>query len=124
MLRAICIRCGAAKKTAMSACRECGFNPEGDISSSARSLYLSLGKSGKDDPGRMTEDTLTTAQSVIKSGGAVEFDPVELQRIEDAMKEFAKIRTVDVWRAVFRLFLPGVAILAVLLVLLLLLRNW
>jgi uncharacterized protein involved in response to NO len=40
------------------------------------------------------------------------------------MKEFAKIRTVDVWRAVFRLFLPGLAILAVLLVLLLLLRNW
>jgi hypothetical protein len=113
VLSAICIRCGASKEAPYARCNACGFEPRDD-SDLVKSVYLSAGRF---DPSKSPESyqaELQTLANTLSSGGAVEYTPSELIRLESQLRSFRAVPTRTVWGAVGRLFLPAAIVLAAL----------
>ncbi len=123
MAKAICLRCGGAKRRPWQTCRRCGFTPETDPEDLIKSVYLSVGRFDDADRSTVYEAELEALAGVIRAGQPLEFDPEELARLREQKRVVESIPMAAVWGAVFRFLLPGFALLAVLVLIALLLRT-
>jgi hypothetical protein len=112
MSLSICIKCGTAKRIALRRCSACGFDPSKDEDSQVRSVYLSTGR--YEDPADQEYYALQLPQlaASIRSGQPVEFEAAELDRLRDQKRLVESVPLRAVWGAVFRLFLPGLLLIA------------
>jgi len=120
--QAVCIRCGAWKRWPPERCRDCGFEPseERDLS---KSLYLSKARPENADEPTDIEALLEQASATLRSGGTVQYDADELQRLSERLRDFRSVSSRQVWATLLRFFLPGILFLAALFGLLYLLRS-
>jgi len=89
----------------------------------SKSLFLSKARYEDDEDQTDLERTLEEATVTLRAGGAIQYDPSELQRLSERIREFQSVTGWQVWGAVLRFFLPGVLLLAALFGLLYLLRS-
>ncbi len=129
MPSAICISCGARKRTAYQRCRRCGFDPTKDDTSLVKSVYLSTGRyySGSETEGEAAEQARYSTEldhiaELLESGHEIEYDADELARLREQLRLVRSVPRIAVWGAVFRLFLPAFVLGAILLVLVVVLR--
>lgn len=80
MARAICLRCGVAKRRWNRRCAACGFDPDGDLRASAESLLLSVERfeDGTERAPYMVE--LDEIGGRIRAGQRSEPDETEVDR--------------------------------------------
>ena len=80
-MKAVCLKCGGSKKTPLSKCRICGFDPTLDTKTSAESIRLSKKYWIKDDERTPSDEELLEASTIIKNGGEYGFDEVEINEL-------------------------------------------
>lgn len=79
---AVCVPCGAFKKSAQTACPACGFEPKSEYEM-ARALILSQKFTADETTIGQTSDELRTIAADIRAGRPYRFDPQEQQRVVD-----------------------------------------
>lgn len=81
MAKAICIRCGATKKSPFIACGECNFSPKDDRRAMAQSLLLSTKYFDPDTDYSPTRKELDEASRRIRSGESIDWDESTLTEL-------------------------------------------
>lgn len=81
MPKAICLRCGQAKRAPWQVCLDCKFDPNGDAESLIKSVYLSAGRFDDNDAIKKYETVLEQFSQKIKNGKEISFDPSDLDRL-------------------------------------------
>jgi hypothetical protein len=114
---AVCLRCGAWKRTVTQSCSSCGFAPKED-QDLLKSVYLSVLRYDDEEDRNTYKTTLDELASKLRADGEIEFDEDELARLRQRLKGFQSVSSRQVWGAVFRFFLPGLFFLGGLLLLL------
>lgn len=94
MAKAVCVRCGLAKRRVLSTCRNCGFSPQIDSVALAKSIILSIERfeDGGDRQRYATE--LDGIGERLRAGGAVEYDPKE---VDDLINDTAQAKRLPWW---------------------------
>lgn len=113
MLRAICVSCGQAKKRPSVKCKACQFDPAGDDAALVRSVYLSAERLDGPHEQAAYARELAILQKCIRSGGALDFDPQELERLANQLRPLRAVPSRAPWLGLIRLFAPAVLILTV-----------
>ena|SRR6266436_5413135 len=114
---AICIRCGALKKSPIQKCPSCGFQPQTD-EDKAKSLILSLNyEIDGEYRGKTKEELLAIAQQ-IRDGKPYEFDPQEVAAVIEYAKRVQAIPRRILLSDLLKWIGPVVLILIVVFVLL------
>ena len=116
MIKAICISCGTRKSAPWKKCSHCGLDPSTDEMALVKSVYLSVGRFEDPDQQRRYSEELEHLGTSLRDGGVVEYDGGELHRLRKQKKALDGVPMSSVWGAVFRLFLPGIATVVLLLV--------
>ncbi len=122
MAESICIKCGSEKTAPWRKCRSCAFQPVEGSAELAKSVYLSLGRYEEGEERREYAIQLNALADTIRSGKALEYDETELLRLQRQEKVVRAIGHGDIGRALFRVLLPGLLFLLVLVGVLILLR--
>jgi len=115
MAEALCLRCGGAKRNPWRACRRCAFKPAPRSDELIRSIYLSTGRFEDPEEAAAYREELDHVAEAIRAGLAVSYDESELMRLRARAAAFTSIPSSAVWGAVFRLFLPAIAVVGLLL---------
>ena len=109
-MKAICIKCGSAKRLPWHKCRKCGLLPAGD--DLIKSVYCSFGRfSGDELRSENYEEELERFQAAIRKGEAVNFDEMELERLKKDQSMLHEISPSAVWWTVLRFFFPAFLVL-------------
>ena len=114
MPKAICIKCGTAKKKAYHECPMCAFDPKSDHMSLVKSVYLSVWRyeSPKEQGAYAIE--LDDIGEKLGKGDQVEFDSAELEHLSQQKQMVDSVSRMQVYGALFRFFLPAFVLLAIL----------
>lgn len=112
MIRAICVRCGAAKPHATKTCKRCNVDPTVDDALLVRSVYLSLARFESPDDHPDYESELAELARNIEAGSEIDFDERELTRLREQLLAVKQVSWPDVLRALVRIFLPAFVVLA------------
>ena len=115
-MNAVCIRCGAAKEVPWDVCAECSFEPK-DSEELVRSVYLSTGRYDDNADKELYRRSLTDVSHQIRRGVEADYDEAELARLREQRRLVNSVPMRAVWGAVFRLFLPALLVIVVLLIL-------
>lgn len=81
MANAICIRCGARKRSPFSKCIRCDFDPNGDLLSEVKSIILSVRRYDDGSNRKSYERELDRIGQMIAKGEQFEFNDDEVQRL-------------------------------------------
>jgi hypothetical protein len=122
MAYALCPRCGTSKKRAWAMCRNCGLDPADDEEALVKSVYLSVGRFDDGDDRRRYREELDELGARIRAGESPAFDEAELERLRKQKRLVESVPASAVWGAVFRLFLPVIIVVAVLVIIVILRR--
>lgn len=117
MLKAICARCGERKSAHHSRCGSCAFLPHAD-EERAESIYFSIDRFSDADDRRRYSRELKEWSRKLKAGQNPKIDRREIERLLEQKKQLERVPPAAVWGAVVRLFLPAVAFLLLLLLIL------
>jgi len=121
---AICIQCGETKKAAYQKCNACGFDPAQREEDLVKSVYLSVGRyEDEEDRQRYLEELRLMGRTLREGDEMIEYDPLELNRLEKQRRVIDAIPTSAPWGAVLRFLLPGIILLAILWFAIFLLRR-
>ena len=123
MAEAICIRCGTPKKLPWQTCKRCRFDPSGDDESLVKSVYLSLGRYSKAEQKERYRSELDRIALALANGEPPMYIEQELVRLRAQKKLVERIPQSAVWGAVIRQFLPAVAMIVVIFLLIYALRT-
>jgi hypothetical protein len=105
-VRAICIKCGADKRRAVTTCTQCKFRPTSDLDL-AKSVSLSIEQFvTPEEPDAAWDMRMREAQRQLQAGQPVEYDERQLQDLIDNKKLIARIPLSAPLGAVFRLWIP------------------
>jgi hypothetical protein len=91
---AVCIRCGAQKRRALSRCRGCGLDPRSDTDHVVRSIILSVERYEDGSDRRRYETELDSIGATIRAGGVVPYDQRE---IDELVRSLRMARTLPWW---------------------------
>ena len=122
MASALCPRCGTTKKRPWEACKRCGLDPAADEDALLRSVYLSVERFDDGDERRRYRRELDALGERLRAGRSVAFDEAELGKLRERKRLVESVPAAAVWGAVFRLFLPVIVVVAILVAILLLRR--
>jgi hypothetical protein len=111
--RALCMRCGVAKKSPYAQCPACGFEPRNDADL-VKSVYLSVGRFEDGDDQARYATQLIDLSSALRAGGSVEYVSSELSRLSQQLTQVRSVSPSAAWGTVARLFLPALLFLALL----------
>jgi len=78
--RAICLRCGAAKRQSTTACKSCGLDPRGDPRVVAQSHLLSIDRYEDGTDRKRYARELDDIADRIRAGEQVTFEESEIER--------------------------------------------
>lgn len=120
-VNAICLKCGDWKSNPLDRCSSCGFVPHPGSDDEVKSVYLSVGRFEDEDERNQYKSELGKIRDSIRSGKAISFDENEMVRLKEQRHFIRSTSPASAWKAVLKLFLPAVLILAGLLALLLIL---
>jgi hypothetical protein len=112
MANALCLKCGSGKRHPWRACRRCGFKPAPHSEDLVRSVYLSIGRFSDPGEAEAYQKELDEVGERIRRGDAVTFRADELARLREERDALARVPMSAVWGAVFRLFAPVIALVA------------
>jgi hypothetical protein len=109
----ICEKCGAERDYIDEACPSCRFHPK-----TVRELATAAVLTTKFEAGEVTfgteDQSLKNLSKAIRDGKSLNLDEMELQRHEQTVEALLKVRTIDVYWALFRIFLPAIVFLGAL----------
>ena len=111
MAKAICINCGATKRRGGDSCRECGFDPQKDETTLAKSIYLSSERAVVGNAPPDWEGELAVVQAAIQAGRKPAFDSDEIERIIISNRAAREVSLRAVWLTVLRFFLPALLLI-------------
>ncbi len=114
---AVCVPCGAFKKSAQAACPACGFEPKSEYEV-ARALILSQKFTADETTIGRTADELRTIAADIRVGRPYRFDPQEQERVVDQYRAGAVARSQRSRLGFLRWLVPITLILGLLALLL------
>jgi hypothetical protein len=120
-MKSICIRCGAAKKLPWNKCRRCSFLPKDD--DLVKSVYCSIGRFDEPDDAADYEKELEEMSSALARGEPIVYDEAELERLREQRRLVGSVRGPDLLLALFRIFLPAILFIAVMLLLIMLFKK-
>jgi len=115
MARSICIICGHEKKAPWQKCHECGFTPEDEVAF-VKSVFLSTARFSDEDEADQERyaKELDVLGKRIQQGERITYDEKELDRLREERELYRSVPLSAVYGALFRFFLPGILLVAVL----------
>lgn len=122
MPNAICIECGTAKAAPWAACPKCHFVPQESTDAFVKSVYLSLGRFEDKSAQDQYKNELVEMSLRIREGYKIDFEPAELDRLRDQKDLANAVSNSTLVFTLTRFFLPGLAFLLLLLLVILILR--
>lgn len=120
---ALCARCGSAKRRPWRKCGQCGLDPSDDEELLVQSVYLSVERFEDGDERRRYRKELGELAQRMRAGERPVFDEKVLARLRKQRQLVASVPFYAVLGAVFRLFLPVIVVVAIL-VAIILVRRW
>ena len=105
MARAVCIRCGASKRSPVSKCSSCTFDPRGDVEAMARSFLLSVERYEDGTERKRYRGELDEIGRRIQRGEDVVLDAVDLRREIRIVRLGQQANWKDALRAFFGVML-------------------
>lgn len=120
---AICLHCGTTKELPCETCLGCGFLPTDEDDSLLKSVYLSLGR--YDTPNEQSGYALELVALAerLRRGEEIEYDGDDLRRLQKQKGEVEHVSYAGVAYLLFRIFIPGLLFLLVLVGVLLILKR-
>lgn len=114
MPNAICISCGFYKIEPWHKCPSCGFDRSSNDLALAKSVYMSIGRyETQIDKDRYHLELEKMAQE-IRKGTRIDYDKKELNRLLHQKQIVDSISLFTVVKTAFRIFLPGILFLGLL----------
>jgi hypothetical protein len=120
---ALCARCGSAKRRPWRKCARCGLDPALDEELLVQSVYLSVERFEDGGERQRYRKELGELAQRMRAGERPAFDQRELARLRKQRRLVASVPFSAVLGALFRLFLPAIVVIAIL-VAIILVRRW
>jgi hypothetical protein len=118
----ICEKCGAERDYIPDVCPSCHFQPK-TLRELATAALLTTQFEAGDVTFGTEEQALKSLSNAIRDGKTPDLDEMELLRHEQTVEAFLQVRTIDVYWALFRFFLPAILFFAVAYGVLVILRH-
>ena len=116
MPNAICLSCGAPKKTSARKCAQCGLDPACSDVVLAKSHILSIWRYTDGSDRRRYGRELSEISDKIRAGIAPQFDSEEIESTTRLVRAVRSRRPAEDWKLLFGVFwwlLPLLVIIAV-----------
>lgn len=91
MATAICVRCGSEKRRTLARCRHCGLDPRSNLVHHAHSVILSIDRFEDGTDRLKYAAELDRIAATLRSGEGVEYDPREVERLTESIKQGKRI---------------------------------
>ena len=101
----ICEKCGAERHYIPDRCPSCRFQPKTLRELATAAVLTTQFEAGEDTFGT-EEQALANISKAIRDGNEPKLDELELLRHERTVEAFLQVRTIDLFWALFRIFLP------------------